>query len=188
VGEGKEDKNMNAIGWIALGGGALVVADMLGYINIGSWFTSTTGTTTTGTSSTPGASTSQTTGTTTSGSLNTPSSSAVYEALTNLLGQNQITTSTLQSPSQWNYYYAIVAGTPGPDPSTLFPGVGDNGKFTFAQYWAAMNAQGISGLRGLGLIAHHVNPYTLGPRAVQKVSFGAGLAPTGPETMIRRVN
>jgi hypothetical protein len=91
------------------------------------------------------------------------------------------------SVSQWNVYYKIVRGIDGPTPTDLFPGNpnANTQLFSLNEYWGAMTGNGFS---GLGLIAHYVNPYTQGPRAASQVPFGAGLAPTGMETYIKRVN
>jgi hypothetical protein len=52
------------------------------------------------------------------------------------------------STSQWNYYYAQVAGIPGPTPDKLLPNSPDpiNQLVPFSTYWAAMQTLGFSGL------------------------------------------
>ena len=77
----------------------------------------------------------------------------------------------------WNVYYQLTKGIAGPAPEALFPGVDRNQTYTFAQYAAGLAAQGLS---GLGIIAHHVNPYT----NVQGTPFGSNVTPNGFEKFI----
>jgi hypothetical protein len=99
-------------------------------------------------------------------------------------GMNPAT--ALMSVSKWNFYYNLARGVAGPAPTDLFPknANADTENFTLQEWWSAMVQAGFS---GLGLIAHHVNPYLLGPRTTMH-PFGAGCTPTGPETMIKQVN
>jgi hypothetical protein len=87
--------------------------------------------------------------------------------------------SGLQTVDVWNYYYQQIRGIPGPAPETLFPNNDRNEKYSMDEWWAAMTGQGFS---GLGLIAHHVNPYW-NPQGTQ---FGDNLTATGME-MYRKV-
>lgn len=47
---------------------------------------------------------------------------------------------------QWNYFYAQVRGVPGPDLSNAWPGRDRGYRMAIDEYWAAMTAQGLSGL------------------------------------------
>lgn len=73
---------------------------------------------------------------------------------------------------QWNYYFAMVRGVPGPDPASAAPSYDRNYLYSITEWWGKMTNAGFSGLRGvsggfggLGLIADvnpHRNMYTPG--------------------------
>lgn len=80
----------------------------------------------------------------------------------------------------WNYYYNQVRGVAGPAPEELFPGVDRNKNYSLNEWWTAMSKAGFS---GLGLIAHHTNPYW--NPAGGGVGFGRGLTVNGMEKYIK---
>jgi hypothetical protein len=90
--------------------------------------------------------------------------------------------STLQSVDFWNYYYQKVRGIAGPAPEDLFPGVDRNKTYTIDEWWVAMTGKGFS---GMGMIAHHVNPYW--NPAGGGVGFGRGLTVNGMEKYITQM-
>lgn len=87
--------------------------------------------------------------------------------------------SGMQTVDVWNYYYQQIRGIPGPAPETLFPSNDRNEKYSMDEWWSAMTGQGFS---GLGLIAHHINPYW----NPQGTNFGDNISATGME-MYRKV-
>jgi hypothetical protein len=121
-----------------------------------------------------------TTGVATTPQAATPTSTASNTLITAILakivadGQDP---NAYHSVDWWNVYYQLTKGVPGPAPEALFPGVDRNNTYTYAQYASGLAAQGLS---GLGVIAHHVNPYT----NVQGTPFGSNLVPNGFEKFI----
>src|ERR1017187_10282667 len=81
------------------------------------------------------------------------------QLVSNAVTAAKIDTTSYQSVDTWNYYYKQVRGIPGPAPETLFVGVDRNKLYSINEWWTAMTGQGFSGFRGLGTIAHYVNPY-----------------------------
>jgi hypothetical protein len=162
------------IGWLIGIGGAAFILDKLGYIDLSTIFGGTV-VPTDGTSSSPQA--------------NNPQQ-AVQNTTLGLLHNAVVADGrdpqAYMSVSEWNVYYKLARGVNGPAPQDLFPDNpnADTQKFSIGEYWNAMTHTGFS---GLGIIAHFVNPYLSGPRAAN-VAFGANLMPTGPETMIKRIN
>ena len=141
---------------------------------IGSSTTSTTatntGATTTGTTSSPQANPNS--------SLQSATLAAVVAAMTaskvdNPYGFNVV--------DVYNSYYQGVRGVAGPAPETLgLPNYVTGAKYDITTWWNAMTSKGFS---GMGLIAHHINPYIT---AMQQGSeFGANLVPTGMEKYIK---
>ena len=162
---------MKLVGWLALGGVGVVVLDYLGVIDL-PWLNQYI---------TPRVATSP--------QANDPTATAgttTLEAMAALMLKDGISTTSLQSVNVWNFYYKLARGVVGPAAEDLFPhnANASTEKFTMGEWWAGMTAKGFS---GLGLIAHYVNPYLNGPRTTQH-AFGVGLAPTGMETYIKRIN
>ncbi len=83
----------------------------------------------------------------------------------------------------FNYYYKQVRGVDLPGHEGLFPKDAVGTRYTIAEWWTAVTGQGFS---GLGIIAHHVNPYLAA--WVQDTPFGANLIPTGFEKFHKRLN
>lgn len=87
----------------------------------------------------------------------------------------------MANTDNWNVTYAAARGIPGPAPEDLFVGVDRNKKYTFAEYWAAMTGKGFS---GMGMIAHHVNPYE-NPMG-GNFRFADNIRPSGMEMYVKR--
>lgn len=89
----------------------------------------------------------------------------------------------------WSYYVNMGAPTTANmNLQAAFPGANLNSPMSESVFWAGMGpylsaSYGLSGMGGLGMLAHFVNPYLQGPRSNSQV-FGAGLAPRGIETNI----
>lgn len=159
------------IGWLIAGGAALYLADKMGYLsglNIGG------GTTV---QQTPAD----------SPQANNPNTAQTNGTLTNMI---QLMQQYNQDPMKQNYgawvynfYYKMLRGIDAPDPYTMFPNRPNlaNETMPINDWWAAMTGNGFS---GMGMIAHHVNPYVQGPRFDPRKMFGAGLNPTGIEQMM----
>lgn len=154
---------MKAIGWLAIGGVGLYLADQMGL------FASLSGTTTTSQVAT-------------SPQAANPNAAQTNQTLNMVIAAMQKDgldpVHQYYSASQYNFYYNIVRGIPGPE----LPQFPVNELISVSDWWGGLTA---SGLSGLGMIAHHVNPYLQGPRA-NTAMFGAGLAPNGMETYIIR--
>jgi|SRR5215475_8172882 len=121
-----------------------------------------------------------TTGVATTPQAATPTSTAsntLINAILNKVVADGTDPNSYHSVDFWNVYYQATKGVPGPAPEALFVGVDRNNTYTFAQYAAGLAAQGLS---GLGVIAHHVNPYT----NVQGTPFGSNVTPNGFEKFI----
>lgn len=56
---------------------------------------------------------------------------------------------------QWNYFYAIVRGVPGPDPATYLSGDQRARQLTINEWWAYMQS---AGMNGLGILARVSRP------------------------------
>jgi hypothetical protein len=78
---------------------------------------------------------------------------------------------TNHSVSQWNYYYAQVAGIAGPDSAVVLPNSPDpvNQLIPFSTWWAGMQKAGFS---GLGAFARFNVPFVRQPPA--NMTFAAG--------------
>lgn len=65
------------------------------------------------------------------------------------------TDQTLLNADEWNYYYTQVRGTPGPDPTAIWPNQDRSYRMTFDEWLSGIRAKqpGFSGLRGLGRFA-----------------------------------
>lgn len=74
----------------------------------------------------------------------------------NKLKADSVDPNSLQTVDLWNWYYNQVRGIAGPSPESLFAGADRNRKYSLSEYWNAMSSTGFS---GMGVIAHHVNPY-----------------------------
>jgi hypothetical protein len=160
---------------VALAGAGVVLLDYLGVINI-AWLNQFI----TPMASTPAPPTAST-------DPNVVTQTTTLAAMQALMAKDGIDiTTTLMNVNHWNFYYNLARNIPGPDGATLFPTnvTAQTENLSWQEWWTAMVAAGFS---GLGLIAHHVDPYLLGPRTTMH-PFGAGCAPTGPETMIKIVN
>lgn len=60
---------------------------------------------------------------------------------------NYIANKGTLSVYEWDFYYQLTRGTPGPDPAAI--GFADGSQLvTVDEYWNAMTAHGLSGLRG----------------------------------------
>lgn len=103
------------------------------------------------------------------------------------------------TPYHWNYY--VNLGEPStvgnPLTTSMFAGTnaatGLSNSITEDQFWAGIGpslaSYGLSGLRGLGLIANNVNPYLQGPRVARNQAYGANIYLNGIEKyMIQRSN
>ena len=161
---------MKPLVWILGIGGVLYLLDTMGY------FGTATATTTTAAVGQP-VSTGGTT-TTTPQAAN-PVATPTLAALVHLMQQNN-QDPTAKDYSQYVYqtYYNLLA--PGSH-SFIDAGTG-NATTSITNWWSVVIGSGIA---GLGMIAHHVNPYLLGPRTNPLSRFG-NLAPTGIETYIKR--
>ena len=147
--------------WLGLGGVVLYVLDKAGYFGN---LSLSSGTTTTTNAANPNA-------TITNDTLN--------KMITLMKSYNQDPTSNNYSAYVFNSYYKMVRGVDAPL-GVMFPNDDLTTKlYTISEWWTALTGQGLS---GLGLIAHHVNPYLSGPRVGAHQVFGSGLAPTGMET------
>jgi hypothetical protein len=59
----------------------------------------------------------------------------------------------LLNADQWNYYYQLVRGVPGPAWETVFPGAPAEQRgrrMTVEEWWAAASPYGLSGLKAAG--------------------------------------
>lgn len=108
---------------------------------------------------------------------------ATFQAIVNKLNSDKVDPNSYQTADFWNYYYQEIRGIPGPAPESLnLPGYVAGAKYNLGQWWNSMMNAGFS---GLGLIAHHVNPYINAFQ--QQDEFGANLVPTGMEMYIKRL-
>lgn len=156
---------MKTLLWLAAGGGVLYLLDTMGVFGTATVATTTSAASTT--SSSPQA--------------NNPNATAQNQTLQMVIAKMQQNgldpVNTYYSASQYNFFYQLVRGIPGPE-LDQFPA---NELISINDWWSAMTSNGFS---GLGMIALHVNPYLQGPRTSPLKKFGAGLAPTGIETYI----
>ncbi len=86
-----------------------------------------------------------------------------------------------KSVDVWNTLYVAVRGVPGPAPETIFPNVNRDKLYTIDEYLAGMGSGGFS---GMGMIAHHVNPYA-NPMG-GSFRFGDNIRPSGMEMYVKR--
>jgi hypothetical protein len=84
---------------------------------------------------------------------------------------------------EWNYYYQLVRGIPGPDPTVVLPNNAnaDTELISLNEWWTGMTGAGFS---GMGNIARGVNPYA-NPMGTP---MGSYLTLLGSEAAIKVVN
>lgn len=193
---------MKNIGWLLLGGGVLYWLYESGVLG------ATTTTPAVSTSTTPQANDGTATGTTSKAAVVTlvqgpngpvPAPTTLADIYTQILnwatpdpGFTVLSDGMLAGSS---YQWATLLNLVFPKAAPVDLGVMLNGADPSAQIrldawwlWAKAYLQSKYGLSGLGMIAHHVNPYLQGPRpfGVHQV-FGANLAPNGMETYVTRL-
>jgi hypothetical protein len=173
---------MKLVGWLLAGGVGLYLLDKLGYLG------QISGTPAVATSTSPQANDNSSSGTgATSGSLSTLMNQVNGAATLDTNFARDANGLPYGTPYHWAFYLTFFNPSITSVPlGQLFPGIDLNQPMSQANFWAGVSGYlgKTYGLSGLGMIAHHVNPYTQGPRHAPNQKFGAGLAPIGVETYI----
>lgn len=171
---------MKGIGWLLAGGAVLYYLYENGYIG--------TTAVATGTSSTPQGNDNSTSGSTVSSQLGTTWTQVQAMAATD--PNFAVTNGVLYgSPYHWiATVSAVIPSVQNVPLAQVFPGTDLTQPMDANTFWNSVKPylSQTFGLSGMGMIAHHVNPYTQGPRTSPHTMFGAGLAPIGIETYIFR--